>query len=223
MNKVRLALLGGLLCVCTVTLAQETNTKKEKTAKYEAMMEKLELSEDQKSEVEALKLETKTKIKTLKADSTIAEADLHAQVKELKELNREKFDEILTDDQRLKLKEIKAEYKKKNDKTPGEMAAKQTEKMTELLDLTDDQVEKVRALNLKVANKIDVIRKDESMTAEKKKEFIKGNKADHKTMMQSILTEEQFQTYEEHLAARKKLRAHPKVKPTNSTEEKVSE
>jgi len=103
--------------------------------------------------------------------------------------------------------------------TPGEIANAQTEKMTELLALSEAQIEQVRVLNLKVATKIDVIRNDETMSAERKKEFIKGNRDDHKTMMKSILTDEQFATYEAHLAAKKSMRKGMNPKVTQSPAE----
>lgn len=108
------------------------------------------------------------------------------------------------------------EQKNHGEKTPGEIANAQTEKMIELLSLTEEQIEKVRALNLKVATKIDVIRNDETMTAERKKEFIKGNREDHKSMLRSILTDEQFATYEAHLAAKKPMRKGMNPKMTDA-------
>lgn len=88
-------------------------------------------------------------------------------------------------------------------KTPEEKAAEMTAEMTEALALTTEQVEKVSMLNLKVANKIDVIINDDSMDNAKKKEFIAGNKADHKNVMTTILTGDQMATYEAWMAKKK--------------------
>ena len=80
--------------------------------------------------------------------------------------------------------------------TPGEKAAKKTVAMTEALSLTAEQVARVQILNLKVANKIEAIETNNAMTAEKKEEFIEGNKNDHMSVMRAILTDEQLVTYE---------------------------
>ena len=73
--------------------------------------------------------------------------------------------------------------------------------MTTALSLTPEQVENVTVLNLKVANKIEAINNDASMTTQKKTLFIAGNKGDHKTTMDSILTPAQLTTYEALLLA----------------------
>jgi hypothetical protein len=75
---------------------------------------------------------------------------------------------------------------------PEERAKLQTKNMTELLDLSEEQIPKVYELNLIVANKIDVIKNDASMSPEKKKEFIDGNHKDQVYALKSLLTEEQY-------------------------------
>lgn len=87
-------------------------------------------------------------------------------------------------------------------KTPEEIAKIRTEKITEILDLTPDQVKLVSELNLKVEQKIEVIRNDETMTPERKKEFIEGNRKDQKNALTSILTEEQMAKLKEAKAER---------------------
>jgi len=75
---------------------------------------------------------------------------------------------------------------------PEERAKLQTKNMTELLDLTGEQIPKVYELNLIVTNKINVIKNDTSMSSEKKNEFIDGNHKDRMYALKSILTEEQY-------------------------------
>lgn len=216
MKSLKFALLGCTVFVGAMTFAQETTEGKEHPGKHEAMLEQLKLTEDQKVKIDELQEAHRAEVKALKMDSTIAEADLKAKVKELRADQKEKISEILTEEQRAELKELKAAYKEENQLTPGEIALKQTEKMNEMLDLTEEQLEKVRNLNLMVANKIDAIRKNENMTDERKKEFIAGNRKDHKRALQTILTEEQFQKYEAHLAERKEMRKQPKEMPSEA-------
>ncbi len=78
--------------------------------------------------------------------------------------------------------------------TPEERAKLQTKKMTKELNLTDEQVEKVAALNLKVEQKIQAII-DGEMSEERKKEFIEGNKNEKMKVLSTILTKEQMKKY----------------------------
>lgn len=84
--------------------------------------------------------------------------------------------------------------------TPAEKAASQTAEMTTVLSLTPEQVAKVESLNLKVAQKIEAIETNATFNAAKKTEFIYGNKKDHKSVMRTILSNEQFVTYEDWLS-----------------------
>lgn len=214
---VGLVLLGGLN-----TYAQEeksmsvqsdvknTTTPADKVdKKVEKLTEKLSLTEEQATNIKALLVDMVGKVQEIKADEAISKEDKKTKVKALKESFRTDLEANLDESQKAKFAELEAEHeakkaeKKANKKTTGEKAAALTAKMTEILSLTPEQVEKVRVLNLKVTTKIEVIINDDSMTNEKKKEFILGNKADHKNVMNSILTEAQMVTYEAWIAKKK--------------------
>ena len=76
-----------------------------------------------------------------------------------------------------------------------ETATAQTELMTTALNLSDAQIERVKILNLTVAEKIEAIQNNPSLSPEKKIEFIDGNKSDRKIVLKSILTEVQFNEF----------------------------
>jgi hypothetical protein len=87
-----------------------------------------------------------------------------------------------------------------NAQTVEEVAANKTQEMIELLDLNEQQIERVKILNLKVTSKIDVIQNDATMSPEKKEEFIAGNHGDESRTLQAILTPAQFQIWEAEMA-----------------------
>lgn len=87
-------------------------------------------------------------------------------------------------------------------KTPAERAAMHTERMTKMLDLTANQQAKVSEVNLGIAMKNDGVRNNANLTNEQKQEIIKSNREAHKTMLKSILTEEQMKKFEENEAER---------------------
>ena len=204
MKIAKYAFIACLLTTGFTATAQEETTQVSKEKKEKAI-ESLELSEDQRAEIEALREETRAKLSAIKADEAMDTEAKRAEMKAIKKENKAAMNEILTEEQRTELAEIKSEKKAaRKEITPGEVARKQTDKMKEVIELTEEQEEKVYLLNLKVANKIDAIKKDENMTSEKKREFIKGNKEDQRRSLEHILSTEQMETWEAHLASKKK-------------------
>ena len=67
--------------------------------------------------------------------------------------------------------------------------------LTSELTLTTDQVTKIEALNEKVILKIQAIQNNSQMDDAKKREFIRGNQEDHKRVMATILSPEQYSAY----------------------------
>lgn len=220
MKIVKYAMVACIVSVGFTGTAQEDSHKgkcKEKCAASNAScnsikaqaMDALELSDDQQAEIKALREEMKEKRATLKADASLDEAARVEQMKALRSENKAAMEEILTEDQQTKLAEMKSSHKahKKDGTTPGEIAERQTAKMLEVIDdITPEQEEQLRTLNLKVANKIDAIKKDDSISEEKKKEFIQGNKEDKRRVLESILTEAQLAQWDAHLENKKGMK-----------------
>lgn len=80
--------------------------------------------------------------------------------------------------------------------TAEERAQKLSDKMKTELSLTDEQYEKVKAVNLKYAKKNDEIRNGSGGKLSKYKS-IKSSQSDKKKEMKAILTEEQYKKYEQ--------------------------
>lgn len=88
------------------------------------------------------------------------------------------------------------------------------------LSLSADQVAQIENLNSKVTQKIQAIQNNTQMDAPKKREFIRGNKEDHKRVMSTILTTDQFAAYQELMKAKASDRTEERmeikdVKKTN--------
>lgn len=83
--------------------------------------------------------------------------------------------------------------------------------LTTELSLTSDQVTQIQALNEKVVQKIQAIQNNTEMDESKKREFIRGNRDDHKRVMSTILSPEQFTAYSELM----------KAKASDRTEERI--
>lgn len=88
--------------------------------------------------------------------------------------------------------------------------------LTTELSLSQDQVAKIEGLNSKVIQKLEAIHNDSEMDASRKKEFIEGNKEDHKRVMSTILTNDQFASYLDLMKA--KATSGESVEPIKSKE-----
>ena len=206
----RLLLVGALLST-SVVFAQEKSVEEVAEKKVEKLTEKIDLSEEQADKIQTLTVEFITLKKKIKADESINEEAQKTQIKEAGKTNREQIKEILTDQQLAQLKEFNEDRKNID---PKKQAEKRTKLLTDELELTENQVERVKVLSLKVTEKIKAIIEDDSMSREKKKEFIEGNKTDYKNAMKSILTADQFVKYEamlEEMKAKKEVK-HDEMK-----------
>ena len=201
MKVLRFALIG--LCLSSgLTFAQEGKANAEAKAErmVEKMAENLELSDEQREKVEAVGVEMIQTKQKIKHDETISEEVQKEQLKALKETFNSEMKEILSEEQYAKFKE---NHRKNSGKSLEEKARAKADRMTEELGLSEEQNEQVYQLNLKVANKIKAIKERDDLSDEKKKEFIKGNKKDYKSVLSIILTEEQMTKLKE-LKAEKK-------------------
>lgn len=218
MKMFKYTLVGLMLMGSAATFAQERADQRADKLKKE-----LNLSDEQAEDIRKMKESHMITVKKIKADQSITEEVKKAQLKQLKENHRTKVRGVLTPEQVVQLDALEAQKKEARKKTPGERAEAKTERMRTDLNLTEDQVERVRILNLKVENKIQAIRDDASMSKEKKREFIKGNKEDHKRVMESILTPEQLETYEALQAERKAKKANKREMRSEAPAENAAE
>lgn len=83
---------------------------------------------------------------------------------------------------------------------PEQMAERQTERMVEQLELNDTQAAQVEKINLAAAVKMQEARENSDGDREAMKEVRTAIRTEQTAALQSVLTEAQFQTYEESLA-----------------------
>lgn len=190
--------------------AQEKSkaTPEERAEKMTAKMaEKYELDGDKKDQLSKINSEFMESINEVKDDTSLSRDQKKAKIETIVEKRHKDLESVLTAEQ---LEELKKVEKEKMDQkmqaaqqrkmemkmTPEEHAKKKTDHLKEELALTDDQYNKVYELSLKVSEKIEAIKKDDTMDQERKKKFIHGNMKDFHNEMKSILTAEQFEKFE---------------------------
>ncbi|MCW3806755.1 hypothetical protein [Plebeiibacterium marinum] len=75
---------------------------------------------------------------------------------------------------------------------PVERSKKQTERMKELLELSDEQAVKIQEINLDFAKQVQEMRKNNT-DREAMRESMQTLRAEHKEQMKKVLNEEQYQ------------------------------
>ncbi|MDX2360418.1 MAG: hypothetical protein QNK23_06405 [Crocinitomicaceae bacterium] len=207
MKKLTLLIIGTFIMGASL-FAQDTRVKMEPEEKAEKMTlkmtERLSLDESTSAQVQTINLDFITDLAAIRSDEALPKEDRKKKIVELKSELKNELKAVLNAEQFAELEAWEAEKKARIEErkalknaTPEERANATTKKLTELLSLTPNQIERVRILNILVEEKIEVIKNDDSMTPEKKKEFIKGNRTDQKAALKSLLTEEQIVILEE--------------------------
>lgn len=157
------------------------------------LMQKLNLTEDQKAKFKTQHESFRKQMEELKKNDNITVKEWKSRMEALHKDNKTKLDGILTTEQRAQIEKMKEEQK-----AMREVDAKaRMEKMKIHLGLTDEQAEKMKKNREEMAQKMKSLREDEKMDADKKKGKIKELMKEQKEKMKSILTEEQMKKMQE--------------------------
>lgn len=110
---------------------------------------------------------------------------------------------------------------KKKGRSAEQRAEKITNKMKEKLNLTDEQVVKIKAINLEAAQQKDTLKAEAKA---ERKEKVKAIETDRDTKIRAVLTEEQKAEYEKMKEkGKEKIKKHRKDKKAEATEEEDEE
>ena len=205
MKKILTLSLAFSALVFTATAQEQREIKKDRSARTEGragmkgdrkgMMNDLNLTEAQKSQLKANREAYKQKIEALKAQN-LTEAQMKEQRKALHAEQKAKMESILTAEQKAKMAEKRKSFGERG-RSEGRKGMKGNhEDFKTKLGLTDDQAAKLKAQRTAMKAKKDAIRNDQSLSQEAKKEKMKALKADAKAQRNSILTAEQIQKLE---------------------------
>jgi Spy/CpxP family protein refolding chaperone len=201
MKKIILSAL--ILSLSVAVKAQEPQRKMEKHMMHQRhkdhhrmpgmMMQKLNLTEEQKTKFKAQHESFRKQMEELKKNDNITVKEWKSRMEALRKDNKAKLDGILTNEQKVQIEKMKAEHK-----AMQEVDAKaRMEKMKIHLGLTDEQAEKLKKNHEEMAEKMKALRENDKIDAEKKKEQMKELMKQNKEKMKSILTEEQIKKMQE--------------------------
>jgi Spy/CpxP family protein refolding chaperone len=197
MKKITILLMSAALLVSYTNLqAQERGGKRgNKLDKREKMGEgrkagfgkNLDLTEQQKADAKKINDEYNAKVKALKSNDKLTMAEYNKQMAELQKERRTKLEALLTPEQKAKATEMKENAQEKADIRQEKML----EKMKTNLNLSDDQVAKIKSIHENYATKAKAIREDKNLSAEQKKDQLATLAKERKEAVNNVLTPEQ--------------------------------
>lgn len=167
----------------------------ERKKHHQGMMEmqKLNLTEDQKTKFKSQQQSFHQQMEELKKNDNITVKEWKSKAENLRKENKANMDGILTNDQKVQLEKMKTEGKAKHD----EMDKQRMEKMKTRLGLTGEQSAKMGANRKEMGEKMKAIRENKSLSDEQRKEQMKEMMKKQKENMKSILTEDQLKKLKE--------------------------
>lgn len=207
MKKYLIALSAFTIITVTVNAQTKRNTTDdanithhnkmgEKNQRHDRgmMMKELNLSNAQKQQAKSVREDYKAQYKQLDENkSSLSQQDYQTKKEQIRKEQRSKFESILTADQKSKMADLKKDQMAKR----HSMHKKNRGKMKTTLNLTDDQVSKLKSQHENFKAQAQAIKENKSLTDEQKKENLmdlrKRSREDEKT----ILTAEQLQKKEE--------------------------
>ena len=154
---------------------------------------RLNLSEEQKAKFKSLNEDFRTQMEELKKKDDITVKEWRSRMENLRKDHRDKISSLLTDDQKNQLKKSReARQLRQSDRRKEGF-----DRMRTRLNLTDDQAAKLKQSHSDMAEKIQSIRKNQSLTDDQKKEQVKELKKKNQENLKTILSEDQLKRLHE--------------------------
>lgn len=154
----------------------------------------IQMSEEQKKQAHTIHEDFQQKLSKLNSNDKVTLGDYKKQLASLEKERKNKLQNLLTTEQKEKIaiaKQRAAENKQVRN-------AAKLERMKLKLNLQDEQVAKIKALNEQLKQKAMAIKNNENMSSIDKKTKMKELFVERKNTMQTILTAEQQSKMEEH-------------------------
>ncbi|MFM6925971.1 MAG: hypothetical protein ACKOU7_10760 [Ferruginibacter sp.] len=196
MKKVLIPLIA--LLALTVSVSAQHKMGKEKHHQKGMMAKELNFTEDQKKQARTIHEDIRKKMQELNKNESITVREQRDRKAAILKERKTKMDGLLTAEQKAKQTQLRAEHKAKKEAE----YAKHLDKMKSNLNLTDDQVAKLKAQHTATHAKAEQIKNNESLSREQKKTQMMALKAEAKAQHNKIFTPEQLKKKEEMKKAR---------------------
>jgi len=164
-------------------------------------MQKLNLTADQKQQMKAANDDYRKQLSALQNNNSITLGEYKTQLAALHKSHKDKVSSIFTDEQ----KKMMADRRQDAQKRVHNMGAASLDKMKQNLNLTDDQVAKIKAQREDLQTKMKAIRENATLLPEQKRAQMKDLFVQQKESLKTVLTADQLSKLE---AMRKEHMGH---------------
>jgi len=194
-----LAIAGGW-SLQTPTWAADTNApatsnSADRLAAFRARMEEtakeLQLTEEQRDKIRVILRENFAKLRDLRQDANLSQADRIEKAKEVREVIRAEFKKIMTPEQFTKWKE-----KEGQTLAPSQGLLDSLQEKIDSLNLSQEQREKLTPLYEEQMQKLRDLRDDASLSPQEKLEKLAGMRKEVMPQMKAALDADQYKKWE---------------------------
>ena len=194
MKRVLIPLIALLALTVTTNAQNKMGKQKHHQHHQKGMMAKqLNFSEAQKTQAKAINEDSRKKMQELNKNESITVKEQRDRKAAIQKERKTKMDGLLTAEQKAKQTQLRADHKTK--KEAG--YAKRLDKMKTNLNLSDEQVTKLKTQRAATHAKAEKIKNNESLSREQKKEQMMALKSEAKDQHKKIFTLEQLKKREE--------------------------
>ena len=153
----------------------------------------LNLSEDQKAKFKSLNDDFRKQMEDLKKKDDITVKEWRSKMETLQKDHRTKMQGLLTTEQKAQLEKQRTERKERSKREGDE----RMNRMKTRLNLTDDQVARLKQNHSDLSEKMKAIRENKALTDEQKHDQFQELRKKNKDGLKDILTEEQMKRLHE--------------------------
>lgn len=200
MKKVLIPLIALLGLTVSVNAQDKMGKKGQHHHKHEKgmMAKQLNFTDAQKARAKSINEDSRKKMQELNKNENITVKEQRDRKAAIMKERKAKMDGLLTAEQKTKLAQLKADHKAKREAG----YAKHLDKMKTNLNLTDDQVAKLKSQRTVNHAKAEQIKNNESLSREQKKQQMMALKTEAKAQQDKIFTSDQLKKKEEMKKAR---------------------
>jgi Spy/CpxP family protein refolding chaperone len=195
MKKVLIPLIALLALTVSVNAQDKVGRKGHHHNKHERgmMAKELNFSDAQKSQAKVINEDARKKMQELNKNEIITVKEMRDRKAAIQKERKTKMDGLLTAEQKTKQTQLKAGHKAKKEAE----YAKHLDKMKTNLNLTNEQVAKLKTQRAANHAKAEQIKNNESLSREQKKTQMMALKAEVKEQHNKIFTAEQLKKRDE--------------------------
>ncbi|MDE3183577.1 MAG: hypothetical protein KGM16_09180 [Bacteroidota bacterium] len=193
MKKLLLVAVAGLFFIANSNaqiqreMPQHQRIKSDSSHHFQKgkMMQDLNLTEDQKTQLKSMREQMKQQHSAIQNDASLTADQKKEKMKSLRQSQMQKMNAILTPDQQAKMRAFREQRGKNQRMQKGHQM------MNDQLGLTTDQKNQMKALHESMQQQRNAIQNDAGLSADQKKEKMKALHKDQMGKVNAILTPDQ--------------------------------